>query len=122
MFIPNVDRKDVLRVICRDFSTEDCDRVLSELDKYQAGSSFGTVRVQMAILKLAKGRMDEVRRHVRNAMQDFRDELAAAENPRLLKIGFVEYGKLKEDQRAKLKQEDQQEYEAWLAIENVRVR
>ena len=61
---------------------------LAILDEYQSDGASPT-RVQLAVLKLAAGRLDELRREIETARRDYRDVLAPAEYPRYSReIGF----------------------------------
>ena len=45
--------------------------------------------MRLAILKLSRGDIGQVRRYVRVAKVDFRDVIAPAEYPRFWEVGFV---------------------------------
>ncbi len=111
--IPNVSRSDVERIVLRDFGHADASRALAILDEYQSERGDRS-RVQLAVLKLAAGRLDQLRRQIETAKFDCRDVLAPAEYPRYsCEIGF-------DDVLASLRQavidDDWRQYESWLSL------
>jgi hypothetical protein len=75
--IPTVSSADVARVVRRDFSGQEA-TVLALLNAYEDRESH---RVRLAVLKLAAGNTDQVRRLVECAKRDYRDVISWAEYP-----------------------------------------
>lgn len=71
-------------------------------------------RVQMAILKLAGGSVDEVLKWVIQARTDYRDVLAAAEYPRATRTSSEMRDILAESERDRIRRLDRDDYLAWL--------
>ena len=64
------------------FLQENPDGILAILDEYGVAShERGRDRVQLAILKLSDGNLDDLRYWVQVAKRDYRDVLGPAENP-----------------------------------------
>ena len=76
--VPIVNTADVDRVIKRDFGVAMFEHVTAELDGY---GSTNPARVRLAILKLAGGDIEKLRKHVKVANSDWRDVIAWAEYP-----------------------------------------
>ena len=84
------------------------------LDEYGAIDwQRGCDRVQLAILKLAFGRLDQVRYYVESAKCDYRDVLAGAEYPAYTKKMF-RINKLSPDEQQAIIDADWKQYQAWL--------
>jgi hypothetical protein len=80
--VPKVSREDVERVVRRDFPTGSFSEVLAILDGYGLEDYHQEkARVQLAVLKLADGSLEKLRREIEEAKCDFRDVLSAAEYP-----------------------------------------
>jgi len=80
--IPKVTEDDVMRVVRRDFPSQHIDEVLAVLARYGEGDGSADVsRVRLAVLKLAAGNLERLRKQVETARCDFRDVLAFAEYP-----------------------------------------
>lgn len=110
--IPEVSQADVDRVIVRDFPADTQERV---------GRSFRGVdnpRVRLAVLKLANGDADALAELLEQASTDFRDIIAAAENPRYLHMDLRAFQALPATERAAVVQADADEYERWLHAES----
>lgn len=71
-------------------------------------------QIRLAVVKLANGNLDDLRRQVQTAKSDWRDVIMAAESPELMRIGVVEYDRLDEQSRAALAARDRQQYLDWL--------
>jgi hypothetical protein len=81
------------------------------LDSYQSESSEqGAHRVQLAILKLSGGDLDQLRQYVEAAKQDFRDVLAGAEYPEEMRVGFD----ISPEERRAIQERDRKQYLDWL--------
>jgi hypothetical protein len=77
--VPKVSPHDVERIVRRDFSEEQFETVMGILNEYATGSVDGSPRVQLAVLKLADGNLEALRRSINTANRDYRDVLVAAE-------------------------------------------
>jgi hypothetical protein len=108
---PTVTRSDVERIVRRDFPSEDCATVMALLDDYGAEThERERHRVQMAILKLAAGSVDELLIEIHRAKIDYRDVLALAEYP-----SYPRNWKEKDETRLqKIYRDDWQQYSDWL--------
>ena len=70
--------KQVIKLVNRQFSERDASQVLNELRRISlddgiGGSEDNLRNTHMAILKLAKGDLDQVCNYVESARKDFRD-------------------------------------------------
>ena len=112
--IPSVTAEDVERIVRRDFPPDAFDKVMAMLNEYGTLAwQREPVRVRLAALKLAKGKISELRRYVELAKVDCRDVLAPAEYPNyLLKGPGVE--RLPEVRRNQAVEDDWNPYTAWL--------
>jgi len=70
-------------------------------------------RVQLAVLKLAAGRLDGLRPGIEAAMCDYRDVLARAEYPACMKKMF-RLSQLPAEEQRRTVYEDWRQYENWL--------
>jgi phytoene dehydrogenase-like protein len=114
--VPLVTGDDVLRVVRRDFPPAKRGTVLKLLDEYGSGSGYRERdRVQLAILKLSRGDIDQLRRYVRVARVDYRDVIAPAEYPRFWEIGFEGVERMSPAEVRRLKRDDWRQYQAWLS-------
>lgn len=112
--IPTVTRADVERVVRRDFASEQYDSVMSILAEYGCESWHRELsRVQLAVLKLAAGSLDVLRREIETAKGDYRDVLVYAEYPAYFRRTFRDR-LLPEEEQRKLIDEDWRQYESWL--------
>src|SRR5271170_6538774 len=80
--IPEVTRDDVKRIVLRDFPNAQFEEVMAIVAVYTSRWELGTIRVQLAALKLADGHMDSLRRYIDAAQSDYRDVLVPAEYPK----------------------------------------
>lgn len=69
-------------------------------------------RVQSAVLKLAAGTLDDLRRYINLAKLDYRDVLAPAEYPRYTKKMF-HIDKLTAEERQRIIDADWKQYQDW---------
>jgi len=100
------DRREAM-----DFLIKECGRNLP----FKAGATSQSLdQIRLAVVKLANGKLDELRRQVQNAKSDWRDVITAAESPEAMRIGLVELDKLDETLRAAIKTRDRQQYIEWL--------
>jgi len=71
-------------------------------------------RIRLAVIKLASGNFDELRRKIETAKRDWRDVLTLAENPEAARMGLVEFAQLEEKSRGEFETRDQEQYFNWL--------
>ena len=113
--VPQVSRNDVIRVAHRDFHRGDADMALKLLDEYGTQDWEREIhRAHLAILKLSHGDVDELRKQVATAKEDYRDVLGPAEYPGFHRIGFVGVDRLSQEQATKLIEDDWKQYQSWL--------
>jgi hypothetical protein len=111
---PTVTRADVERVVRRDFPPDQFDSVMSVLAEYGTQTWHRELhRVHLAVLKLAAGSLDGLRREIETAKSDYRDALANAEYPAYMKKSF-RISKLPAEERQRIIDEDWRQYETWL--------
>ena len=115
---PLVSRDDVQRVVRRDFPAADYSAALLLLEVYSSklGGEAGEARVRLAALKLARGDLKELGRHIAAAKQDYRDVLAAAEYP-AASISWSAMDALSDGERQKIYDSDWDQYQQWLVRE-----
>ena len=112
--IPAVTENDVIRIVHRDFPLEQFDAVMSILNDYGTEDwQRGVNRVRLAVLKLADGDLQLLRREIDVAKSDYRDVLAYAEYPEYMQkvspsaaIAGVE--------RERIIRADWTQYQSWL--------
>jgi hypothetical protein len=109
-----LSRELVLSKVTSHFSRNDIDDVVETLDLYDSTDDEGRYRVQLAILKLAKGEPTRVRELVGVALEDYRDVLVTAESPRQNSFGMWEYSRLPKHEQRRIADEDRAEYLDWL--------
>jgi hypothetical protein len=122
-YVPKVTRRDVLRILERDFrpgERGEAMTLLRDFDDAMAARligidsrTFPNVRVHLAILKLSDGDIRRVREHIEAAKSDFRDVIFPAECPESCAISFVDVARLRPAEREALKLRDWQQYERW---------
>jgi hypothetical protein len=110
----SLSRDDVVRKVRDSFPECEHASVLRLLDTYPGDTPEGRARVQLAIVKLAKGDVADLAGWVDVARRDFRDVLASAEYPRQVKLAFVDLDRLSAADRARIVADDRAEYFAWL--------
>jgi hypothetical protein len=112
--VPAVSRKDVVRVVRREFSQVPEAELFAILDAYGTDDwQRERDRVQLAILKLAAGDLNALRGHVETACRDYRDVLACAEYPEDFKRAPA--ASLVSAERARVFEADWKQYREWLA-------
>lgn len=110
--IPTIHSGDIERVVRRDFSTEEVPNVLATLAIYGTKAWHKEEnRVRMAVLKIARGNLVQLRVWCDVANEDYRDVLAAAEYPAYMK-------KIKPSEKNSTKiqtaiKKDAEEYRKW---------
>ena len=109
--IPEVTENDVIRIVQRDFPTEQFDAVMSILNGYGAEDWQHSVnRVRLAVLKLADGDLQALRRSIDS---DYRDVLAFAEYPDYMQK-VSPSAALAEVERERIIRADWMQYQSWL--------
>jgi hypothetical protein len=112
--VPKVTPGDVERVVRRDFPDEPFANVMAILNEYGTEKwQREQPRVQLAMLKLAKGNLEKLRAAVNVAKSDYRDVLAPAEYPLYAK-GSFRTGNLPVKERQRVIDSDWRQYEEWL--------
>jgi hypothetical protein len=112
--IPKVTEIDVIRIVQRDFPAEQFEAVMSILNEYGTEDrQRGVNRVRLAVLKLAGGDLQALRREIDAAKSDYRDVLAYAEYPEYMQT-VPPSGGLAEDERNKIIRADWKQYQSWL--------
>lgn len=111
---PTVSSADVERIVRRDFPADRSAEVLAMLAEY------GTERwhrepdrVRLAALKLAVGRIEQLRHEIEGAKCDYRDVLALAEYPSYCKR-VRPSGGLAPDEVQRIIDADWKQYQDWL--------
>ena len=115
--IPAVNENDVIRIVKRDYSATQFDTVMTILNEY--GAEYwqrGVNRVRLAVLKLAGGDIQTLRREIDVAKRDYRDVLAYAEYPEYMKK-VSPSSNLTELERKKIILADWMQYQSWLGKE-----
>jgi hypothetical protein len=112
---PDVNEEDVIRVILRDFPSQQFDTVMPVLREYDTEKWEGArARVYLACLKLANGNVDKLREQTKRAKQDFRDVLAGAEYPGYCRAGMFRVRELPRREQQSIVDGDWKQYEEWL--------
>jgi len=112
--IPAVTENDVIRIIQRDFPAKRFEAVMSILNEYGTENWQRSVnRVRLAVLKLAGGDLQALRREIDVAKSDYRDVLASAEYPEYLQK-VSPSGGLAEEERERIIRADWTQYQSWL--------
>ena len=107
--VPSVTRSDVERVVRRDFPSEDFATVMALLDEYGTqGHEREKDRVQLAVLKLSEGSVDELLCEIQTAKVDYRDVLSWAEYP------SYRWDEKDQVKIQKMYRDDWQQYSDWL--------
>jgi hypothetical protein len=107
---PSVNRSDVERIVRRDFPSDNWATVRDLLDYYgTATHEREKDRVQLAILKLADGSIDELLIQIQTAKLDYRDVLSLAEYP------SYRWSEKDESKIQKMYRDDWQQYSDWLS-------
>jgi len=110
---PKVSRDDITRIVRRDFPGVPEGKVVEILDRYGTSDwQRERDRVQLAILKLANGDLEALRKHTDIACSDYRDVLAAAEYPAYSQHGWSR--PLAGGEPAKIFEADWNQYQTWL--------
>jgi len=112
--VPEVTENDVLRIVQRDFSAEQFDAAMRMLNEYGTEDLQRNVhRVRLAVLKLACGNLQALRREIDVAKSDYRDVVAYAEYPEYMQR-VSPSGGLAEVERERIIRADWAQYQSWL--------
>jgi len=112
--IPEITENDVFRIVRRDFPTEQFDAAMSILNEYGTEDWQHRVqRVRLAVLKLACGDLQALRREIDVAKNDYRDALAYAEYPEYMQK-VSPSGGLADAKRERIIRADWAQYQSWL--------
>ena len=112
--IPKVNETDIIRIVKRDFLANQFDAVMSILNEYGTEDwQRGVNRVRLAVLKLASGDIQVLRREIDVAKRDYRDVLAYAEYPEYMKK-VSPSADLTEVERKMIIRADWAQYQSWL--------
>jgi hypothetical protein len=99
-------REDVKRIVRREFPAQNEDEILKLLDSYGTESYHRErERVQLAVLKLAEGNIDDLLHYLSAAIVDYRDVLIWAEYARA-----NDYPASEKETHDRL---DREEYQSW---------
>lgn len=113
--IPDVTPADVQRVIRRDFGQDRLPDVVRQLEEYgKEAWEDASTRVRLAILKLANGDIDSLKRFIETAKRDYRDVLAYAEYPEYMQHSPANIAESKPEAVQKIIDEDWRQYQDWL--------
>ncbi len=105
----------VLTKIKETFPQENPEDVLAVLDLYGVEShERERERVQLAILKLSNGSVDELLFNIEAAKQDYRDILAYAVYPQEMRRSADEMQKMKTGESQSIRENDRKQYQEWL--------
>ena len=92
----------------------------SNLPRSNGDTLEGLERIRLAVVKLAQGRLPELRRQIEVAKCDWRDVINWAESPHVF-VDVVTFGKLDENARRELRDRDREQYLAWLEDREISV-
>ncbi len=111
---PTVSQTDVERIVMRDYPQDKYDEVMLILNSYGTDNwEREPHRVRLAILKLANGNIEELRRFLEWAKCDYRDVISPAEYP----LATKKWGKIEtltEEEIESIYKRDWEQYEKWL--------
>lgn len=71
-------------------------------------------RIRLALIKLAEGKLSELKQRIAIAKKDWREVLVPAETPEALAYGLVELMNADPGTRDEIQSRDRQQYENWL--------
>jgi len=94
------------------FPNEDQEKIMGILDLYHGPEK---ERVQIAILKLSGGDLEDLRTEVETAKRDYRDVLAYAEFPEEMnQWALSDKEEVSEEEEKRMRERDRQQYIDWL--------
>lgn len=89
---------------------------MKRLDEYGTESwQTERERVQLAILKLSNGDLEQLTYYLKEAKSDLREVVVPAEYPGQSKDGLVGWVKLSEPEKQRISSEDNRQYLEWLS-------
>lgn len=113
--VPQVDRDDVIRIVCREFVPEDQQCVIRILDQYGTETWHPEQnRVQISALKVCNRDILRLRECIEEARSDFRGIVARAEYPEFWTVGLSDIKNMSLRQVLKLVENDWDQYQSWL--------
>jgi len=110
--VPQVSREEVVRGLKREFPGESIEVLMTELDEYGIPGNPGRERVQLDVLKLARGNREKFREMIQEAKEDVREVIAAAEYREYMKLSPTDALVIEAANRAV--EADWREYQEWL--------
>src|SRR5262245_56817254 len=111
---PTVTAANVERVAQRDFPPGEIPTVMQVLGEYGKEEwQREEYRVRLAVLKLARGKIEDLKYWTEQAKRDYRDVLGPAEYP-LYGKKWGRMDRLSEEEQKKIIQSDWTQYEKWL--------
>lgn len=111
---PIVSQADVERIVRRDYPQDKYANIISVLDGYGVSEWHReTNRVRLAVLKLANGNIQDLRRFIEWAKSDYRDVLSPAEYP-LASKKWSKMRNMSKDEVEAIYKKDWEQYQQWL--------
>ena len=107
---PDVDERDVERVLLRDYPTADHDAIRKRIGQIEHREKW---RIVMACLKAGGGSIPVLNGHLHNAEGWYREIISEAEYPKASKR-WNKLRELPEEEQQKVFDEDWRQYEVWL--------
>lgn len=105
---------DVERVVRRDFAHENYYKIILVLNEYGTEDwQREPDRVRLAVLMLANGNIEELRRYIEWAKCDYRDVISPAEYPLASKKWF-KMEKMTREEIDTIYKKDWEQYQLWL--------
>lgn len=108
--VPKITESILEKIIERDFKANSTE-VKSRIEKVESETESGKKRISLAILKLANGNLEDVKKYIEISKIDFRDLISQAEYPRCSELGFEA---MENPEIRKVYLEDWEEYTKWL--------
>jgi hypothetical protein len=108
--VPKITESILKKIIERDFKSNSTE-VKSRIEKVESETESGKKRISLAILKLANGNLEDVKKYIEVSNIDFRDLISQAEYPRCSELGFEA---MENPEIRKVYLEDWEEYTKWL--------
>ena len=103
---PSKDQAEVISLLERE-----CGRNLPLNDPPNLGN---LEHIRLAVIKLADGKVDELRRQISIAKADWREVLIRAETPEALAFGLVDLMHTDAKTRDEIESRDREQFQAWL--------
>jgi hypothetical protein len=109
LLFPAEQQPDAIRLL-----EKECGR---NLPFHEDGGPQELERVRLAVLKLSRGNLAELRNQIDVAKRDWRDVLLFAERPEAMKLGLLALDNLNAESRNALDARDQKQYDDWVREE-----